>query len=262
MMLYRASRNLCISFLAILITLAICILGRPLMAQNQTNVQTQASPIQVTNHQDNWRHTPVPANAHPDTLSPEARQARDKIWERASPPPLPNGRDSALALPGVGSNYGEIYTEPDAIWIVASFIDFDVHRAPNGSIYTEIHLRIDKNVGPIHPGTPPVGTTVDLGIPGGSVMLDDGSVHESHTKNYIDYVRPGHKYLLCLHEAGVSEPDFYVNAEGWDVSDGIAHSVFTREVAIAKHGRSSVEELSEADAIQRIERLLSEKAGK
>ena len=88
-------------------------------------------------------------------------------------------------------------------------------------------------------------------------MLDDGSVYESHTKNYKDYVRPGHKYLLCLYKTGVSEPDDYLQVGGWDVSDGIARSVFSRESAIAKNGRSSVEGLSEGDAIKRIERLLS-----
>ena len=262
MMLYRAIRNLCISFLAILITLAICVLGRPLMAQNQTTLQTQNSPNQGTSNSENWRHKPVPLNAHPDTISPEARQARDKIWERVSPPPLPDGRDSYLPSGAIGSDYGEIYTQLDAIWVVSSFINFDVHRTSAGSIYTEIHLHIDKNVGPVHPDTPLAGSTVDIGIPGGFVMLNDGSVHESHTESHIDYVRPGHKYLLRLYKVGVSEPDFYIQGGGWDVSDGIARSVFSREAEIAKRGQSSIEGLSEADAINRIEHLLSEKAAK
>lgn len=262
MILYHASRNLCITILAILFTLVICILGRPLMAQNPTNVQTRNSDNQDNSNSGNWRHKAVPVNAHPDTLSPEARLARDMIWEIASPPPLSDGRDSDLFSGAIGNDYGEIYTEPDAIWVVASVIGYDVHRTSKGSIYTEIHLHIDKNVDPIHPDTSLAGATVDLGIPGGSVMLDDGSVHESHTTNYIDYVRPGHRYLLCVQKAGVSEPDFYVNASGWDISDGIARSVFSREAAIAKRGKSSIEGLSEADAINGIEHLLSEKAAK
>jgi len=234
-----------------------------LMAQNPTNLQTQNSSNQDVGNSENWRHTPVPANAHPDTLSPEARQARDKIWERASPPPPPpGGVGSYLPRGAIGSDYGEIYAEPDAIWVVATFINFDVHRASSGSIYTEVHLQINRNVGAIHPDTPLAGTTVDLGIPGGSVMLPDGSTIETYTANYTDYVRPDHRYLLLLGKASVSKPDYYLQGGGWDVSDGTARSVFTREAAIARNGRSSVEGLSEADAIQRIERLLTKKAGK
>ena len=253
MMLYRASRNLCISFIAILFTLAICVLGRLLLAQNQINIQTQTS-----SNQDNWRHKPVPVNAHPDTLSPEARQARDKFWEKASPPPPPpGGFGSTLPIGGIRNDYGEIYAEPDAIWVVGTFISFDIHRAVSGSIYTEVHLHIDRNVGPIRPDTPLAGTTVDLGIPGGSIVLSDGSIIETYTANYTDYVRAGHKYLLLLQKTGVSEPDFYFQGGGWDVSDGTARSVFSREAAIAKRGESSIDGLSEADAIQRVEHLLS-----
>jgi hypothetical protein len=82
-----------------------------------------------------------------------------------------------------------------------------------------------------------------------------------------DYARPGRTYLLILRKMSVSEPDSYREGGGgiyrmWDISDGFAHSVFTREAAVARRGRFSVEGLSEADAIQRIERLLSEKASK
>jgi hypothetical protein len=242
--------------------LALCVVGQPLIAQSQTNSQAQASSNQGTSDSENWRHKPVPANAHPDTISPEARAARDKVWKVVSPPPRPDGTDSYLATNGFGSYYGEIYAKPDAIWVVASVINFDVHRTTEGSIYTEIHLHIDRNIGPIHPDTPLAGTTVDLGIPGGSVMLDDGSVHESHTTDYTDYVRPEHKYILWLRKISVSEPGYYVSAGGWDVSDGIARSVFSREAAIAKQGRSTVDGLSESDAIKRIEYLLTEKARK
>jgi hypothetical protein len=89
-------------------------------------------------------------------------------------------------------------------------------------------------------------------------MLSDGSVRESYTDD-TDYVHPGHKYFLLLLKMSESEPDIYRQGGGWEISDGIAHSVFTREAAIAKRGRSSVEGLSEADAIQRIERLLSKR---
>lgn len=262
-MLYRVSRKLCISFFPILFALTICVTERSLMAQNQTNVQTQASSNQDASNPENWRHKPVPLDAHPDTLSPEARQERDKFWEKASPPPPPpGGFGSTLPIGGIRNDYGEIYAEPDAIWVVASVIAYDVHITSKGSIYTEIHLHVDKNVGPIHPDTPLAGTTIDLGIPGGSVVLSDGSIIETYTANYTDYVCSGHKYLLLLQKTDVSKPDFYFQGGGWDVSDGIARSVFSREAAIAKRGRSTVDGLSEADAIMRIEHLFSEKAGK
>jgi hypothetical protein len=233
-------------------TLGILLLGNGTFFGQGAQSTSQGSP--GTN---NWRDVPVPLHAHPDTGPAEVRKARDDYWARFFPAPQ-NGFDGAFPVGAViPPNLPEIRQEPGAFWAIATFVDYDVHEISTGGVYTEIHFRIDRTVTSL--ATPQVGELIDVDLVGGTVQTSSGEIHHrtGSKDEWILAPSPGGRYLIQLYPIFLGS--FYLAADYWDLSTGVARPVNDRDLMLARKGKSRVNGLSEADAVTYIRQLSSQK---
>jgi hypothetical protein len=149
-----------------LLFLAICVIAQPFVAQSQAC--GSGGPVD----KNNWRQVPVPAHAHPDTVSAEDRKARDEYWTTAMPILKSGDSDypnfDQISGSSMAGTEGPAAYDPTRYWVIGTFLGHDVHEVSGKTIYTEIHLRIDSVLGTHEkPNSPKVGSVIDFGIGGG-----------------------------------------------------------------------------------------------
>jgi hypothetical protein len=232
-----------------------CLASQPLVAQNQT-----CSTVGGVDP-DNWRRTPVPAHAHPDSVAPEVRAVRDGYWSKIVPPY--NTSRGVPAMPTGGARIeGEQYTNapagvavatPELFWVEGTFTGADVYETSTGSLYTEIRLKILRVVGKAGNNAPASGSTVDVGVIGGCLLSPSGDVHDFATGDYKNGMRPDHTYLVQIFRYPLG--GFYsLRIAVADVTSGVAQPVSSAAIGLARLGKWPYAGLTESDAIGHLER--------
>jgi hypothetical protein len=222
----------------------------------QTAQTAQPSPSTSIDAND-WRRVPVAAHSHPDTATnSKDRDSRDNYWTRISPPPPPNGGHITVSGALVDPRGPEIIPITGSFWAIGTFLSYDVYEAPSGSIYTEIHIRIDRFIGPATDSSPHQGQVIDVGIPGGSIAKSSTVKHEHIRQLAHQYeLQPDKRYLLQL--LRVPGEQFYQAQDYWEISDGLITPVSMRDKLIARNGASHLAGLRETDAVTYIQLTLS-----
>jgi hypothetical protein len=178
--------------------------------------------------------------------------------------PIPKGEDHAPYLDvdeitgtSVPGGSGPAAYDPNRYWVVGTFVGYDVHEKPSVTIYTEMHLRVDRLLGTHKkPNTPYVGSIIDVGGGGGCTVATNGEVHV-FLPNFATKMQPGHRYILEVSRTeteGLYEESFVLA----DVTSGFVLPVGERAKAAADSGRWKYSGLSEGAAID----LLNEDAAK
>lgn len=203
----------------------------------------------------NWLDKPVPMHVHPDTAASADREARDSYFATFFPAPRGGLHSPGPSGTATVSNAPEILQIPGAIWVVGTFVNYDVYEISTGGIYTEIHFRLDRIIGPTGGATPSSGTIIDIDIPGGTVLTPSGAVHHKvgWKAMYDNAPSPNHRYLMQL--LHVSEGNFYTPCDYWDVTTGVVTPTLSKHVMLARDGKSRLAGMSEADAVAYIQSL-------
>jgi hypothetical protein len=204
----------------------------------------------------NWLDKPVPMHVHPDTASSADREARDSSFAPLFPAPSHGLHSPGPSGTATVANTPEILQIPGGLWVVGTFVNYDVYEISTGGIYTEIHFRLDRIIGPTGGATPNSGTIIDIDIPGGTVLTPSGAVHHKvgWKAMYDNAPSPNHRYLMQL--LHVSEGNFYRPAGYWDVTTGVVTPTLPKDVVLARDGKSRLAGMSEADVVAYIQSLL------
>lgn len=196
----------------------------------------------------NWRDVPVPLNAHPDAVSTADRAARDDSFALLFPAPR-NGLVAHLGGTVRPRQAPEIARVPGSFWAIGTFVDYDVYEIATGGIYTEIHFRLDRIIGPSHEPGLQAGQVIDIDVAGGTVKTPSGEVHhrEGWRDMYDNPMLPRHKYLIQLLPR--SPGKYYEAVDYWDLTSGSAQAVLSSDVLHAREGVSQLHGRQEDEAV-------------
>jgi len=221
--------------LAIVLSAAACI------------AQTSQSSSQGGAASNNWRDTPVRSNSHPDTISSSDRMARDGFFSKYFPAPRNGlyghiGGTSRVFLP-------ETVQVPGSFWAIGTFISYDVHEVATDGIYTEIHFRLDRLIGPSSQHAPQAGQILDIDVLGGTAISSSGEVHHrvGWRATYDHPMVPQRRYLIQL--LPNPQGNFYESDAYFDLTTGIVQAVLPADIIRSREGKSHLNGLHEEEAI-------------
>lgn len=228
------------------LVLRLCLAHTALIAQNQ-------EPLVSGTGLTDWRRVPMSPSPNSDLeKSSSDREARDNYWTKIAPPLSSKGGNTRISGVMWGPRAPEIRPIAGSFWAIGTFVGYDVHEASSGSIYTEIHLRLDRVIVPGTDTTPQEGKVVDIGIPGGVIRTPAGAIHQYFRKLASQYeLQPGKRYLIQL--LLVPNESFYEAEDYWEISNGVAVAVLPSDIAMVKSGLSHLAGLTETDATNYIQ---------
>lgn len=208
-----------------------------------------------SNEPANWRDVPVRLHAHPDTASASQRNARDQYWGQFFPATggfltTTRGRHPIQDLP-------EIVNLLDAFWAVGTFTGYDVYPISTAGIYTEMHFRIERVIGPSENTSLRGGETFDVGAPGGTIAMPSGEIAQQKgwEEAYQYPPIPNGRYLIQL--VPVPQGSFYIVKDYWDLTTGKVKPVLPRAKFLAQNGNSRLTGTNEDQAIDIVQASLS-----
>lgn len=214
---------------------------------------------EMAERRDAWRlvpKAPPPAPTDPKLLNILDERARefDRLKpERALEEPQPEGEGHSWSLaPG---NEEIPFFENEAI-VVASFEDYEVYLTPSHrSIYTDISLAVEQVLDG-GPSQVTEGQEIDLLIPGGTVLLSDGSTLSDDINYDMERycLQPGHRYVLFLQY--YANGDFFSAGDDWELANGIVLPNSPRNVYLATSGRSKYSGMPEASFLESLGRAV------
>jgi hypothetical protein len=173
-----------------------------------------------------WRMLPKALPAEPaDQHERDLLVARGRAYDSAGslqPLDQPSRSDIAQGSSSTPGRQDEMPFFPEEVIVVCSFRNFQPYLTPSHrAIYTVVNLEVEQILDAGGTSITP-GQSVDLLMPGGSVLLSDGRAI-SYNVRYKEgeySIQPGHRYLFFLHFDKNTES--YGAIKTWELSRGVA----------------------------------------
>jgi hypothetical protein len=228
--------------------------GTMLRGQVPTAESASAGEEETAESRYAWRlvpKAPPPAPTDPkllETLNKRAREFDRLKPERALDEPQPTDEGHGRSF-CIGPDREEIPFFKNEAVVVATFKDYQVYLTPSHrSIYTNILLSVEQ-VLEAGPSQVPPGEDIELLIPGGTVILSNGSTLSDDIDYDVDRycLQPGHRYVLFL-EYFADGRSFW-DREDWELVNGVAEPNDVYLSYLASRGESKYSGLPEATFI-------------
>lgn len=151
---------------------------------------------------------------------------------------------------------------PNELAAAGTFDSFDTVLTPSHqSIYSEMHIAVEKVMLCNFAPCPQPGSTVDVFVPGGTVSLSNGSKLSFLAGPRPYGLVPHHRYVLFLKH--IAEGDFYLLDKSIDVTEGYASPNDPDDVVADQKGTWPFAQMNEPDLLNAVsEKLNAQKAPK
>jgi hypothetical protein len=142
--------------------------------------------------------------------------------------------------------------------VVGTFKSHQVYLSPpHLSIYTDARISVEQALEP-GPSNVSPGQTIDLLMPGGSVLLGDGRVIPSDSPYELSpyLIQPNHRYVFFLRY--YSEGDNFIDKKDWELVNGVAVANHRVEVDRARRGQSDYSGLPESSFLEKLRKAIQD----
>jgi hypothetical protein len=200
-----------------------------------------------------WQLTAIDFQSQRDTVAPSIRATRNAYRQSE----LQHFRDiekahGSWAMSGnmPRSQTVEFFTDPNEIWVIATFDHFLVVPIdPDFQLlYTEINFRIDQVIHQPRTSSLTHGMSFDIIFNGGRIKKPNGEIVSWLLSPSRHSFQPGHTYLLQIIGPSCVNGVCYTG-DRWDVSTGIAVPETDYLIGFALSGASRISGKTTQEAI-------------
>jgi hypothetical protein len=216
-----------------------------------------------------WRQEAVNVATQADTVPPDIRKIRDSYWNLLFP--KPKGPFGVSIIDG-GSIYSGSQKPSNEFpgvrkhpWFIGRFESFHVYQTSGGGgIYTEMNFRVQHVFINQRPTGLTEGQLIDVAIPGGAIIDNQGHRVDFFNKEVTTRPQPGHVYLMdlfpCKALHNCAGGDFYLPGVEYDITGDTVKPLNDVDSVYAETGKSKLAGTPSSTIISRWEQILADHA--